>query len=220
MTMENNRMTRLLLSCGWIGPLLFTLVYTIDGHSRPGYDPLQHWISHLSLGPRGWLNILNLLVFGTFMIGFAFGLRRAIRAGRGAVWGPILSGLIGLAAVAAGLFVIDPNLGYPSGSTPVQSWHGSVHDLSGAVLFGSLTALCFVFARRFAGNRQKSWAAYSAASGSLVLLSFVACSVLVALKFSGAVTLHYSGLLERIAMITGCAWVAAFSVRLLSFRND
>jgi hypothetical protein len=163
---------------------------------------------------------LNLLVFGGFMTGFSFGLRRAIRTGRGAVWGPILSGLIGLAAIAAGLFVIDPNLGYPPGSTPAQSWHGTVHDLSGAVLFGSLTALCFVFARRFAGNRQTFWAAYAAASGSLVLLSFLACSVMVALKFSGAVTLHYSGLLERIAMMTGCVWIAAFSLRLLSLPNE
>jgi len=32
---------------------------------------------------------------------------------------------------------------------------GALHDLCGAVLFGSFTALCFVFARRFSGNRQK-----------------------------------------------------------------
>jgi len=68
--MHHDRMTRLLISCGWIGPVLFTLVYTIDGATRPGYEPLQHWISHLSLGPRGWLNMLNLLVFGCLMLGF------------------------------------------------------------------------------------------------------------------------------------------------------
>lgn len=217
---QTGKMPRLLISCGWVGTVLFTLVYTIDGATRPGYDPLQHWISHLSLGPRGWLNMLNLLVFGCFMIGFSFGLRRAVRTGRGAKWGPVMSGLIGVSAIAAGLFVIDPNLGYPPGSTPVQSWHGSVHDLSGAVLFGSLTALCFLFARRFAANRQTFWAAYSAASGALVLLSFIACSVMVSLKFSGAVTLHYSGLLERISIMTGCAWIFVYSVRLLTFPEE
>jgi len=49
---------------------------------------------------------------------------------------------------------------------------GALHDLCGAVLFGSFTALCFVFARRFSGNRQKKWAVYTAVSGMLVLLSF------------------------------------------------
>jgi hypothetical protein len=166
------------------------------------------------------LNILNLLVFGCFMLMFSFGLRRAIRTGRGAKWGPILSGVIGISLIAAGLFVIDPNLGYPPGSTPVQSWHGSIHDLSGAVLFGSLTALCFVFARRFSGNRQTVWAVFSAAAGGLVLLAFVACSVMVSLTFSGAVTVHYSGLLERISMMTGCAWISALSVRMLYFPED
>ena len=217
--MQLNRMTRFLISCGWIGPVLFTLVYTIDGATRPGYNPLQHWISHLSLGPRGWLNILNLFVFGCLMIGFSFGLRRAIRAGRGAKWGPIFSGLIGISSMAAGLFVIDPNLGYPPDSAPEQSWHGSIHDLCGAVLFGSLTALCFVLSRRFSGNGQTYWAVYSNVSGALVLLSFIACSVMVSLKFSGAVTLHYSGLLERISLMTGCAWITVFSIHLLSLRG-
>lgn len=97
---------------------------------------------------------------------------------------------------------------------------GALHDLCGAVLFGSFTALCFVFARRFSGNRQKKWAVYTAVSGMLVLLSFIACSFMVSLKFSGAVTLLYSGLLERISNMAGCAWVAAFSVRLLTFADE
>lgn len=54
----------------------------------------------------------------------------------------------------------------------------------------------------------------------LVLLSFIACSFMVSLKFSGAVTLLYSGLLERISNMAGCAWVAAFSVRLLTFADE
>jgi len=49
---------------------------------------------------------------------------------------------------------------------------------------------------------------------------FIACSVIVSLKFSGAVTLLYSGLLERISIMAGCAWVAAFSVRLLTFADE
>ncbi|HET9110712.1 MAG TPA: hypothetical protein VFN78_07805, partial [Ktedonobacterales bacterium] len=40
-----------LVSCGGIGALLFTVVYLLEGATRPGYDALRQPISALSLGP-------------------------------------------------------------------------------------------------------------------------------------------------------------------------
>jgi hypothetical protein len=37
---------------------------------------------------------------------------------------------------------------------------------------------------------------------------------MVSLYFSGEVTLHYSGLLERASIMCGCAWNFALAVRL------
>jgi hypothetical protein len=44
-----------------IGPALFVLVFTLEGWLRPGYDPLAMYVSALSLGPSGWIQITQLL---------------------------------------------------------------------------------------------------------------------------------------------------------------
>jgi hypothetical protein len=37
--------SRRLTSCGVIGPLLFVVVFTIEGALRPGYRPRKHFVS-------------------------------------------------------------------------------------------------------------------------------------------------------------------------------
>src|SRR5689334_15941007 len=96
--------TRLLLVCGVVGPLLFILVFLVDGATRPGYSAWHHFVSSLSLGERGWVQIANFLVCGALVIGFAFGLRRVLHPGMGSTWGPILLGIFGLCLVGAGVF--------------------------------------------------------------------------------------------------------------------
>ncbi|MGB8253138.1 MAG: DUF998 domain-containing protein, partial [Anaerolineaceae bacterium] len=55
---------------GIIGPTLFVAVFMIEGWLRPGYDPLSTFISTLSLGPRGWIQIINFILFGAFLLLF------------------------------------------------------------------------------------------------------------------------------------------------------
>ena len=62
------------------------------------------------------------------------------------------------------------SFGYPPGASlgPAASlsFHGILHEVAGYVLFGSLAAACFVFARRFSmpGGRS-AWAVYSLLTG-------------------------------------------------------
>ena len=66
------------IACLWAGvaaPVLFTTVYLVEGATRLGYDPLRHQVSLLSLGDRGWVQILNFLVTGALLVVFAIGLR-------------------------------------------------------------------------------------------------------------------------------------------------
>src|SRR5579862_7775230 len=77
--------TKALLSCGLLGSLLFTATYLIEGATRPGYDALQQAMSALSLGPGGWAQQVNFVVFGVLVLASAVGWRRALRGGRGAV---------------------------------------------------------------------------------------------------------------------------------------
>jgi hypothetical membrane protein len=98
-------MTRSLLACGVIGPPLFVLVFLIEGATRPGYNPWRNWVSELSLGELGLMQIANFVVFGLLALGFAIGLRQVLRIGRGSLWGPILVAAFGLCLILAGIFV-------------------------------------------------------------------------------------------------------------------
>jgi hypothetical protein len=56
------RTTRTLLTAGvWVAAF-FIPADLLDGLTRPHYNPLRHWISHLSLGQFGWLGSVVLLV--------------------------------------------------------------------------------------------------------------------------------------------------------------
>src|SRR5213082_3059636 len=50
--MNQRFITRLLLACGVIGPLLFIIVFLIEGATRPGYSAWRHAVSQLSLRER------------------------------------------------------------------------------------------------------------------------------------------------------------------------
>jgi hypothetical protein len=50
---------------------------------------------------------------GLLMLGLSVGLRQALRSDRGSTWGPRLMASLGLGFVLAGVFPIDPGLGYP-----------------------------------------------------------------------------------------------------------
>src|SRR5258706_2492366 len=141
---------RLLLLAGVVGPVLFVVVALIEGATRPGYSAWRNYVSSLSLSDQGWEQIANFIVCGALVFAFALGLRRALGPGKGATAGSVILALFGLGLVVAGVFVTDPNLGYPPGA-PMggpQTWHGTIHGLSGLFDFTSLAVAAFVLARR------------------------------------------------------------------------
>ena len=208
---EQKVSTRLLLACGIIGPLLNVVVLLILGAMRPGYNAWQVPDSSLELGMGGWIQITNYLITGALLFGFAIGLRRVLRTGRGSIWGPILLGLYGLSFIGAGIFVTDPVLGYPAGASNIPTAHGTFHDLFGQLQFISLSVACFVLARRDAANpARRGWALYSFATGLLVAVSDVAFVLTFELLGGGP-----TGLIERIGIIGSCIWIALLALRLL-----
>jgi hypothetical protein len=214
-----NPVTRFLIACGAVGPLLFILVFLIEGATRPGYSAWHNYVSSLSLSNQGWEQIANFLVCGLLMLGFAVGLRQVWQTGRGAVWGPILMGIFGLALIVAGVFVTDGSLGYPPGAqagTWHQTLHGTIHGVAGLVAFTSLPLACFVVARRFAGDPNwKGWALYSVVTGAVVIGLFIAFTAVSTLDEKGVLPNSPTGLLQRIAIIAGWSWIASLAVRLL-----
>jgi hypothetical membrane protein len=210
------RTSRFLITGGAIGPLLFILLLLVEGATRPGYDAWRMAGSALSLSDQGWMQITNFIVCGLLILGFAVGVRQTLGGGRGATWGPILLAVVGIGLIVAGIFVTDPAFSYPpgtpDGSTLHPTLHGNIHFfLGGLAFFSGLPASCFVLARRFAGDPQwKGWAAFSVVAGVLMLAFFVAYAGVAASVQGGP-----AGLLERISISIGMAWMALFALRLL-----
>jgi hypothetical protein len=72
-----------LLAIGAGGRLLFAITFVVEGLERPGYDSLVQPLSALSLGPGGWMQITNFIVFGLANIATAFGWRATLAPGLG-----------------------------------------------------------------------------------------------------------------------------------------
>src|SRR5258708_12497852 len=80
------------LSCGSIGSVLFTITYLIEGVTRPDYNAWQQAISALSLGPGGWVQQVNFVVFGVITIWTAFAWRQFLIGGGGPTSDPLPPG--------------------------------------------------------------------------------------------------------------------------------
>jgi hypothetical protein len=200
---------RKLLYAGIVGPLLFIVVFLIEGVTRPGYSAWRHYVSQLATGPGGWVQVINFLVCGTLVIVFAIGLRYAIRGSRGSVGAPVLIGLFGTALLVAGTFVTDPALGYPVGAPHLHTLHGMVHGLAGLAAFTLLPAAAFVMAWHFAGQPgARRWSVYSVGVGVLLIVMFIASTTVSTLDERGVWPNAPTGFLQRIAIIGGWTWLA------------
>jgi hypothetical protein len=174
--------TGLLLGGGLLGPALFVAAFLVEGATRPGYDAMRTFVSQLSLGENGWMQIANFVFSGSLITAFAVGLSRQLAPGRGATWGPRLIGAVGIGLVIAGIFVTDPALGYPPGApaglTESPSDHGAIHLIGALLVFAGLPAAAIVFFRRFGmlptrgGMRM-----YSLATAIVMLALFVAANI-------------------------------------------
>ncbi|MFF3669418.1 DUF998 domain-containing protein [Microtetraspora malaysiensis] len=114
------RRIKALLACGF-APLMFLVVILLDGALQPGYDPVDRWGSELSNGDWGWIQIANFVVTGLLTTAFGVGVRRALRSGPGSKAIPVLTGVLGFCLIVAGVFVTDPNPGFPPRVQPPPS---------------------------------------------------------------------------------------------------
>lgn len=204
--------TRRLLTGGLIAGPLFVAVVIGQILTREGFDLSRHPISLLSVGDFGWIQIANFVVAGLLSLGFVFGVRRTVTAGRGATWGPILLAIYGIGLIAGGVFVADPGLGFPPGTPDgipaTFTWHGTIHAFAPPIAFLALVVACIVFARRFAADGDRGWSTYSA--------------ITAAAAFILAIPVPPEGASIRLAlaMSIGAAWVSALAMHLLREQDE
>lgn len=204
---------RVLLGCGVLGSLLFTGAFLAEGATRAGYDPWRQPISALSLGPGGWLQSVNFIVFGVLMGCFALGLRGALAPGAGARWAPLLQAMIAAGLIIDGIFAQDPGMGYPPGTAAVTttSTHELLHMIGLGLAATALPARCLVLARRFAREpRWRGWATYSIITGMLFI------ALLAAFGMANGSPSAPAGLFEKLATIEASIYTIALCTRLLA----
>lgn len=205
-------MTRLLLACGLVGPLLFIGVFTVEGVLRPRYRPWRHFVSLLAHGERGWVQSTNFLVCGALSLAFAAG---CWRVSDGAAL-PIAIALFGAALIASARYRCDRGLGYPPGAPATWPTKGSpsgnLHNLAGFVAFASIAAASFIAASHAWGL----WRIHSIASGVLVIVLFVVTGALAERDARGQVADPPIGVTQRLAIVIGWTWLAALAWRLLA----
>jgi hypothetical protein len=147
-----------------------------------------------------------MLLVGVLTLLLAVGVRRTLRTGRGALWGPRLLGLFGVAYIVGGLLTADPVVGFPPGTTPemVQTtWRGAVQNASRGASTLLLIAASLVFARWFAAEGRRGWAWFYAAALPVVFLVLTAVGFAVG---GNPVALAF--------LATPWVWVTALAVHL------
>jgi len=204
-----------LLYAGIVGPILFILVFLIEGATRPGYSAWRNFVSQLATGDGGWMQVVNFLVCGVLVLIFAIGLRWAIAGTRGSIAGPVLLGMFAISLLVAGTFSTDPTLGYPEGAAQVHTTHGMIHGLAGLAAFSILPAAAFVMAWHFAADPGgKRWTVYSIVVGVILIVMFIASTTVSTMDQTGVWPNAPTGFFQRIAIIAGWTWIAMVAWRL------
>jgi hypothetical protein len=208
--------TRLLLICGALAGPLFTIIWFVAGLTRAHYDPMVHPISSLSIGELGWTQVTNFILSGLLTLALAVGLRSALKSRGGSKWNVIWVAAIGIGFLGAAAFATDPVNGYPPGTPllPLQpTVTGRLHRLFSALVFFGIPGAGFSFARFFARNGERTWAAYS----RFTAVAFLTMFVIGSLGFAQVeLFVKYAGLLQRITLLIGLTWLTLLSIHLLN----
>jgi len=210
------RVRTALLRCGVVAGPLFISAFLVEGALRPGYNPLRHPISALSLGPSGWTQRVNFWVTGGLYVAGALGLwRTRTRSGLTTRAGPILISTVGVGLVGAGVFSCDPINGYPPGSAEIsaRTLMGQLHDAFSSPVFLCLPAAAVVYARSSSRVGDRAWVIGSIAAGVIQLAAFIAAGAGFSQEQPALVPL--AGAFQRVSIVAGFGWLSALCARAL-----
>jgi hypothetical protein len=204
--MKQTLSTRALLACGAVAGPLYVTVTLAQALNRDGFDLRHHRFTLLTTGDLGWLHQANMVGVGVLTVLLAVGVSLMLRKGRGAVWGPRLLGLFGVAYIIGGVLRADPVVGFPPGTTleMVQTtWQGVVQNASRSASSILLIATSLVIAGWFAAERRRGWAWFYATAIPLVFVALAAVGLAIGINPVAPAFL-----------VTPWIWVTALAVHL------
>jgi hypothetical protein len=199
---------------GIIGPALFVTVFLVEGWIRPGYNPLAEFVSALSLGPRGWIQIANFIIFGLLLFAFSRVVAAEFPSGKASRWGVILLMVLGVCYFVSGPAVMDPTTGTLN-SLAGATFHGILHGIMGGIVFLIMPIVIFVFLRRFRSDPE--WQFLKGWSWVLGIICAVDDIFFTAVSKSPDLSAAFSswmGLIQRSVIIPFMIWIFVFALGL------
>jgi hypothetical protein len=193
---------------GMIGPVLFVAVFTLEGWLRSGYNSLGMYVSELSIGPRGWIQIANFIIFGCLFLIFTRAVASEFKDGKASKAGPILLTIIAFCFLISGPFVTDPGTIF----TYQMSWHGILHGIFGAIVFSLAPISCFIFYRRF--REDPKWQSLSKWTITACIIIVIAVVLMKIGEIPPSILNSNVGLIQRIALVTYLGWIFTFALVL------
>jgi len=160
------------------------------------------YISALSLGPRGWVQILNFVVFGLLLLAFA----REVAGGEVSRAGAALLTILAICYLLVGPFVMDA-----VGDT--VTIHGRIHGAVARIGLVLMPVSCFAFVGGFLRPPQQRLLAWlSAAAGAAVAIAVALLAVATMAASARELFAPWVGLIERVAVVLYMVWVFCFAM--------
>lgn len=163
LTTDRNRF-RWILWLAITGPVLFFIVFTIDGAFTPGYSPTRDAVSYLALGPHGWIQTLNFAVLGVIVMLFAYAFFRWWRWAGSLAWITAASVLLGFSGVGFLLAAI-----FPAARPPQPP--GPLHTMAFETVFFGQGLACLIFGLNVV--RLRGWRLVGYLSIAIAVLTVV-----------------------------------------------
>jgi hypothetical protein len=177
------------------GPV-FAVVASVQAVSRDGFDLRRHPLSQLATGDLGIIQIINFVLAGIGMLCLAVAQRRIVTDGVSRRWLARMVGGFGVGLVAAGIFPMDPQDGFPVGTpggpAAQMSWHGIAHSVAAAAAYTSLAAACIVFTVRKARQRAVLPAVLSATAALVLLLPVIPGWASIQIAINGLIAFSWT----------------------------
>jgi hypothetical membrane protein len=192
---------RLAALAGMVGPVLFVLVFTVDGFLYPAYSPLDRTISYLgATGPSAWIQNANFVVFGVLLLIFGSGfyaqMRQIFKSMRMLKVSTIFLSLTGVGFLMSGLFTTESSL--------------LLHNIGFTIIFSSA-----ILAFAISGWQLSKSAALHRYGRYSIGASFATLVLtLVFFHVSSSIS-QIAGLAERILIIETITWDVVMGYKIL-----
>ncbi len=194
---------------GIIAPVLFVGVFVLEGWLRSGYNSQTMFVSELSLGPRGWIQIANFIIFALLLFAFSWRVTEMLKGGIAAKAGPLFLAAVATCCLLSGIFVTDPGTIF----TAQKSLHGIIHGIFGAVVFLIMPICCFVFLRHFWNDPQwRGLRLWTLVAGIVILAAVILLTIATKVSLAQNALAEWRGLIQRAAIIPYMTWLFIFAL--------